>query len=104
MHENREISGVSRPKSGRDRSVKAQSHNADMHSPEKSDCAVVLVNQSNKREKSPAEAGEGRARTKENIVPSNTSPTQSGERVSQGLSGVRQQYLAATIQGKGRMR
>jgi hypothetical protein len=27
---------------------------------------------------------------KENIVPSNTSPTQSGERVSQGLSGVRQ--------------
>jgi RNA-directed DNA polymerase len=90
MHENREISGVSRPKSGRDRSVKAQSHNADMHSPEKSDCAVVLVNQSNKREKSPAEAGEGRARTKENIVQSNTSPTQSGERVSQGLSGVRQ--------------
>jgi hypothetical protein len=33
--------------------------------------------------------GEG-AQAKENIVPSNTSPTQSGERVSRGLSGVRQ--------------
>jgi RNA-directed DNA polymerase len=90
MHENREISGVFRPKRGRDRSVKAQSHNADMHSPEKSDCAVIPVNQPNKEEQSSAEAGEGRARTKENIDQSNTSPTQSGERVSQGLSGVRQ--------------
>jgi hypothetical protein len=48
------------------------------------------MNQPNKGESSPAEAGEGRAQTKENIVRSNTSPTQSGERVSQGLSGVRQ--------------
>ena len=48
------------------------------------------VNQPNKGESSPAEVGEGRARTKENIVRTNTSPTQSGERVSQGLSGVRQ--------------
>ena len=48
------------------------------------------VNQPNKGESSPAEVGEGRARTKENIGRSNTSPTQSGERVSQGLSGVRQ--------------
>ena len=62
------------------------------------------VNQPNKGESSPAEVGEGRARTKENIVRTNTSPTQSGERVSQGLSGVRQPYLAATIQGKSRMR
>jgi len=34
--------------------------------------------------------GRGGAQAKENIVQSNTSPTQSGERVSQGLSGVRQ--------------
>ena len=34
--------------------------------------------------------GEGRARAKENIDPFNTSPTQSGERVSQGRGGVRQ--------------
>src|SRR6202030_4517921 len=37
-----------------------------------------------------AETGEGRARAKENIVQSHTRPTQSGERVSQGLGGVRQ--------------
>src|ERR1700691_5293171 len=47
------------------------------------------MNQPNKGESFLAEVGEGSARTKENIVWSNTSPTQSGERVSQGLSGVR---------------
>ena len=88
MHENREISGASRSKQDRDRSAKAQSHNADMHDPEKSDRAVIPMNQPNKGKSFPAE-GEGSARTKENIVWSNTSPTQSGERVSQGLSGVR---------------
>jgi group II intron reverse transcriptase/maturase len=89
MHENREISGAFRSNQDRDRSAKAQNHNADMHGPEKSDCTVVPMNQPNKGEQSSAEVGEGRARTKENIVQSNTSPTQSGERVSQGLSGVR---------------
>ena len=89
MHENREISGASRSKQDRDRSAKAQSHNADMHDPEKSDRVIVPMNQPNKGESFPAEVGEGSARTKENIVWSNTSPTQSGERVSQGLSGVR---------------
>src|SRR5580704_11535217 len=39
MHENREISGASRSQQDRDRSAKAQSHNADMHDPEKSDRA-----------------------------------------------------------------
>ena len=48
------------------------------------------MNQPNKGDSSPAEVGEERAQTKENTVRSNTSPTQSGERVSQGLSGVRQ--------------
>src|SRR5258707_15124215 len=90
MHENREISGASRPNQDRDRSAKAQSPNADMAVSEKSDCAILPMNQPNKGEPSPAEVGEGRARTKENVIQSNTSPTQSGERVSQGLSGVRQ--------------
>src|SRR6266566_217142 len=90
MHENRETSGASRSIQDRDRSAKAQSHNAGMHAPEESDCAAIPMNQPNKEEQSSAEAGEGRAQAKENIVPSNTSPTQSGERVSQGLSGVRQ--------------
>jgi retron-type reverse transcriptase len=42
-----------------------------MHATEKSDCAVLPMNQPNKGELSPAEAGEERARTKENIVQSN---------------------------------
>jgi len=48
------------------------------------------MNQPNKEERSSAEAGEKRARAKENIIQPNTSPTQSGERVSQGLNGVRE--------------
>ena len=90
MHENREISGTSRSESDRDRSAKAESRKAGMHAPEKSDRAVVPMSQPNKGEPSSAEVGEERARTKENIGRSNTSPTQSGKRVSQGLSGVRQ--------------
>src|SRR5712691_3231224 len=90
MHENRETSGAPRSSLDRDRLAKAQSHKANMHAPEESDCAVLPMNQPNKEEQSSAEVGEGRAQAKENIVSSNTSPTQSGERVSQGLSGVRQ--------------
>jgi hypothetical protein len=48
------------------------------------------MNLSNKEGQPSAEIGEGRARTKENIAESHIRPTQSGERVSQGLSGVRQ--------------
>jgi hypothetical protein len=61
---------------------------ADMNVQEKSDCAVVPVNQPNKERLLSAEAGEGRAQTKENIVQSHIRPTQSGERMSQGLRGV----------------
>jgi group II intron reverse transcriptase/maturase len=48
------------------------------------------VNQPNNEGQPSAEAGEGRAQIKENIVPSHMRPTQSGERMSQGLHGVRQ--------------
>jgi hypothetical protein len=48
------------------------------------------VNLSNKEGRPSAEMGEGRARAKENIAGSHTRPTQSGERVSQGLRGVQQ--------------
>jgi RNA-directed DNA polymerase len=60
-----------------------------MNVQEKSDCAVVPVNQPNNEGYPSAEAGEGRAQTKENIVQSHMRPTQSGERMSQGLDGVR---------------
>jgi RNA-directed DNA polymerase len=90
MHENRETSGVPRPGRERGRSAKVQSHKADAHALEESDRAIRSKNQTNKEEQSSAEPGEKRARAKENIVQPNTNPTQSGERVSQGLSGVRE--------------
>src|SRR6202166_1064107 len=90
MHENRETSGVPRPERERGWSAKAQNHTADAHAPEESDRAIVSMNQTNKEERSSAEPGEKRVRAKENIVQPNTNPTQSGERVSQGLSGVRE--------------
>lgn len=89
MHENRETSEVSRSSKDGDRSEKALSRTADMYASEESDCAVLPVNQPNKEGKPLAEAGEGRAQTKENTKESNTSPTPSGKRVSQGLGGVR---------------
>jgi RNA-directed DNA polymerase len=89
MHENREISWTSWSKD-QDRSAKAINQTADMNVQEKSDCAVIPVNQLNNEGQPSAEAGEGRAQTKENIVQSHMHPTQSGKGMSQGLSGVRQ--------------
>jgi RNA-directed DNA polymerase len=89
MHENREISCTSCSKE-QDRSAKAINRTADVNVREKSDCAVVPVNQTNKEERSSAETGEGRAQTEENIDQSRMRPTQSGKRMSQGLDGVRQ--------------
>ncbi len=91
MHENREASWTPRPDGARGRSAKVISHEADMHVQEESDRDIVPMNQPNKGAAASAEVGEGRERTKENIAQSNTSPTQSGERVSQGRRGVRQQ-------------
>ena len=60
-----------------------------MYAGEESHCGIVPMNSSNKDGRSPAEKGEGRPRNKENTCLPNTSPTQSGARVSQGLAGVR---------------
>jgi len=88
MHENREISST--PWSNaQGRSAKAINRNADMHALEKSDYAVVPVNQPNKEARASAEVGEGRAQMKENIAQSHMHPTQRGNRMSQGLDGVR---------------
>ena len=88
MHENREISCTSWS-ADQDRSAKAINRTADTNVQEKSDCAVVPVNHPNKGRKLSAEVGEGRAQTQENIGQSHMRPTQSGKRMSQGLSGVR---------------
>jgi hypothetical protein len=103
MHENREISST--PWSDdQGRSAKAINRTADMHVLEKSDCAVVPVNQPNKGGKSSAEVGEGRAPAVENIVRSHMLPTQSGNCMSQGMGGVRQAALPPLIHRKSRMR
>src|SRR5271155_2155833 len=96
MHENRETSRAPRPARERGRSAKVQSHKADTHALEESDCAILSMNQTNKEERSSAEPGEKRARAKENIVSSNTHSTQCGDRVFQGLSGVRGATLLVT--------
>ena len=88
MHENREISSA--PSSvDEGRSAKASGRTADVYVLEKSDCAVVPVNQPNKAAMAAAEVGEGRAQMKENIGQPRMLPTQSGNRMSQGLDGVR---------------
>ena len=88
MDENREISNTPSAAS-EGRSVKAYSRTTDMHVSEKSDCAVVPVNQPNKGGQLPAEAGEGRAQMEENIDQPHMLPTQCGKGMSQGLDGVR---------------
>jgi RNA-directed DNA polymerase len=60
-----------------------------MHVPEESDNGIVPMNHSNKDGNWSAESGEGRPLIKESARQPNTPPTQSGERVSQGLAGVR---------------
>ena len=60
-----------------------------MYVTEESHNGIVPMNHSNKGGNSSAESGEGRPLIKENARQPNTSPTQSGVRVSQGLAGVR---------------
>jgi RNA-directed DNA polymerase len=90
MHGNRETSGASEPETAADRREKAESRTARMHAPEESDRGVVPQNRPNNPALAGAESEEGRPRIKENASPTHTPPTQSGERVSQGLAGVRQ--------------
>jgi RNA-directed DNA polymerase len=105
MHENREISCTSWS-ADQDRSAKPKKRTADVYVQEKSDCAVVPVNQSNNEAQASAETGTDTARRRdrlrpalwvrrkgrqieENIARSYMSPTQSGKRMSQGLRSVR---------------
>jgi hypothetical protein len=82
MHENRETSDLSAHGSGADRPVKANGCTTGVNRSEESDCAIIPMNQPNKggglKGNPTAEAGEGRARTKENISQIHTIPTQCG--------------------------
>ena len=104
MHGNRETSGASAPETAADRREKAQGRTTCMHASEESDRGVVPKRRSNNLVPTGAESEEGRPRIKENASPTHTSPAQNGERVSQGLAGVRQAVLTPRIQDRSRMR
>ena len=88
MHENRETSEAPAVKSGSRSAGEGNSHTARMYVCEESHSGIVPMNYSNKDKTSSAESGEGRPLIKENAGQPSTCPTQSGERVSQGLAGV----------------
>src|ERR1035441_6027693 len=89
MHETRETSETPAAQSGGRSAGEGSGHTARMHVSEESHSGIVPMNHSNKDGVSLAESEEGRLLIKENVCPPNTHPTQSGERVSQGLAGVR---------------
>ena len=89
MHENRETSETPAvPTDGRS-AGEGSGRTARVDVCEESHSGVVPMNHSNKDTRSSAESGEGRPLIKENARQPNTHPTQSGERMSQGLAGVR---------------
>ena len=67
-----------------------------MYVPEESHSGIVPMNQSNKDRKPSAENEEERPLIKENAGQPNTHPTQSGERVSQGLAPSRDSSIRRT--------
>lgn len=89
MHENRETSEVPAADEAGGRWAKVTNHKAHTHVSEESDSGVVPMKGPNNDRTPSAEGLEGRPLTKENTLQSSTCPTQGGERVSQGLAGVR---------------
>ena len=73
MHENREISSAPSC-SDEGRSAKAINQTADTHVLEKSDCAVVAVNRSNKEAQASVEAGGGEGHRPRRTSFNHTSP------------------------------
>ena len=109
MHENRETSSLAATQVGSPAGEGA-SRTARMYGGEGSDGVVVPVKAANKvaeQQTAVAESLEGRTPTEENTNQLRTPPAQDGERVSQGLAGVREVAMWAStpcIQGKSRMR
>src|SRR5712692_3098015 len=89
MHENRETSKTPVAQPGSRSAGEGSGRTARAYVCEESHSGVLPMNHSNKDTRLSAESGEGRPLIKENAGQSNTYPTQSGDRVSQGLAGVR---------------
>jgi RNA-directed DNA polymerase len=95
MHENRETSPLSEVVEAADRPEKATCRATGVNEGEGSDCTILPMNLPNKEGTETThpttEAGEERARIKENVRQPHTIPTQRGRNhVSLGLAGVRQ--------------
>src|SRR5258708_36862817 len=88
MHENRETSKTPAVPTDSRSAGEGSGRTARAYVCEESHSGVLPMNHSNKDTRLSAESGEGRPLIKENAGQSNTYPTQSGDRVSQGLAGV----------------
>src|ERR1700757_523578 len=91
MHENRETSETSAVKPGSRTVGEGDSRTAHANVPEESHDGIVPMNYSNNDKTWSEESGEGRPLIKENAGQPHTYPTQSGDRVSQGLAGGRKE-------------
>ena len=78
MHENRETSETPAVELGSRSAGEGSGHTARVYVCEESHCGIVPMNHSNKDGTSLAESEEGRLRIKENTLPFDTYPTQSG--------------------------
>ncbi len=90
MHENRETWFASAAQFGGRPVGEGDSRTAHRPAGQESDSGVVPMKGSNKGGQPTAESLEGRPETKENVREPHMPPTQGGERMSQGLEGVRQ--------------
>jgi RNA-directed DNA polymerase len=89
MHENRETSETPAVELGSRSAGEGDSRTARTDVSEESHSGIVPMNFSNNDKTPSAENREGRPLIKENADQPSMRPTQSGERVSQGLAGVR---------------
>ena len=98
MHENRETSETPAAQSGSRSAGEGLGRTARMHVCEESHCGIVPMNHSNQDGTSSAESEEGRLRIKENTLPFDTYPTQSGTaRVPQVGECADERYARAAI-------
>src|ERR1700739_1562872 len=89
MHENRETSEAPAVKPGSRSAGEGESRTARAYVSQESHSGIGPMNYSNNDKTSSTESREGRPLIKENAGQPSTHSTQSGERVSQGLAGVR---------------
>src|ERR1035437_3176027 len=78
MHENRETSETPTAQPGRRSAGEGSGRTTRVYVYEESHCGIVPMNHSNNDGTSSAESEEGRLRIKENTLPFDTYPTQSG--------------------------